>query len=373
MDKLEEQITQLPTRFGLWGTLLELGISLAIIFVIFQVAYLITKRFLRNRDYEWIPLIRQYIYSPLLICVMLTTIHSVTAGEPAFAVRPLSLLHKLIYIAIVIAYAVLLIRGLKGLRLLTVSRIGAIQDTIKLKRITTQARVVERILGFFIIIVALAIILMSFEAVKRIGVSMLASAGLAGIIIGFSAQKTIATIFASIQIALAQPIRIDDVVVVEGEYGRITEISLTHVIVTIWDQRQIILPITYFIEKPFINYTRADLELLGTAFIYTDHTINVQKLREAALEFVHAYPDWDQRVATVAVTNLTDQSVEIRVLVSISDLTKMFDFRTSVREFLLGHIQEQQPEALPRTRIEVPITGSQQPPTSADVPFLPNA
>jgi len=227
------------------------------------------------------------------------------------------------------------------------------KDNLKARAATTQLRVIEQILGFAIIIIAIASMLMTFDKVRQVGVSLLASAGIIGIVLGFAAQRSIATVFAGIQIALTQPIRLDDVVIVEGEWGRIEEITLTYVIVRIWDKRRLVLPITYFIEKPFQNWTHTSAEILGTVFIYADYTIPFDALRKELKRLLEANKNWDKKVCSIQITNATENTVEIRALMSAEDASKAWDLRCYIREKLIEFIQNNYPQHLPRTRVQM--------------------
>jgi len=199
----------------------------------------------------------------------------------------------------------------------------------------------------------LAAILMTFDKVRYLGTSLLASAGVAGIILGFAAQRSIGTLLAGIQIAITQPIRLDDVVIVENEWGRIEEITLTYVVVRIWDKRRLIVPTTYFIEKPFQNWTRVSADILGTVFIYTDYQVPVDKLREEFTRILEKSELWDRKTNVMQVTNATDRTIEIRALMSAADSPTAWDLRVHVREKLITFLQENYPDSLPRTRIEM--------------------
>ena len=183
--------------------------------------------------------------------------------------------------------------------------------------------------------------------------SILTSAGIAGIILGLSAQKVFGTIFAGIQIAIAQPIRLDDVVIVEGEWGRIEEIKLTYVVVQIWDKRRLVLPTTYFIEKPFQNWTRNSSDILGTVYIYTDFDLPIEKLREELTRLLNATELWDRKVNVIQVTNMTEKTMELRALMSAEDAPTAWDLRVYARENLIKYIKENYPGSLPRTRLEI--------------------
>ncbi len=226
-------------------------------------------------------------------------------------------------------------------------------DNLRARRTATQVRVLGRILTVLIWCFAIASMLMTFSGVRQIGVSLLASAGITGVIFGLAAQKTLGNLFAGIQIAITQPIRIDDVVVVEGEWGRIEEITLTFVVVRIWDLRRLVLPINYFIENPFQNWTRVSADILGTIYLYTDYTVPVDAIREETKRIVEQTANWDGKVCVVQVTNCTPEVMEVRLLVSAADSPTAWTLRCHVREQILSWIQREHPEALPRTRAEL--------------------
>ena len=227
------------------------------------------------------------------------------------------------------------------------------KDNLKARKIYTQFRVLENIIIFIVILVAIAIALMTFDGIRRIGVSLFASAGVAGIIIGFAAQKLIASVLAGFQIALTQPIRIDDVVIVENEWGWIEEITLTYVVVRIWDKRRLIVPSTYFIENPFQNWTRVSADILGTVFIYTDYTVPVDELRKELTRILEGTDLWDGQTNVLQVTNAKDHTLEIRALMSAVDSPTAWDLRVLVREQLISFLQLKHPGSLPRTRVEM--------------------
>ena len=226
-------------------------------------------------------------------------------------------------------------------------------DNLKARKVYTQFMILENIIIFLIVILSVGIALMSFESIRSIGVSLLTSAGIAGIIIGLAAQKAIATLLAGIQIALTQPIRIEDVVIVDGEWGWIEEITLTYVVVRIWDKRRLVVPTTYFIENTFQNWTRNTSEILGTVFIYTDYEVPFDKLREELTRLLESSPLWDKKTNVLQVTNATDRSVEIRALMSAKDSPTAWDLRVYVREHLIVYIKENYPESLPKSRVSL--------------------
>jgi small-conductance mechanosensitive channel len=224
-------------------------------------------------------------------------------------------------------------------------------DNLRERRMFTQINFVRKLVVVLIIIVAFSFILMNIESARRIGAGLLTSAGIAGIIVGFAAQKSIANLLAGFQIAFTQPIRIDDVVVLEGEWGKIEEINLTYVVVRIWDQRRLILPINYFLEKPFQNWTRTTADIWGTVFLYVDHTVPVEEMKKKLKEILESTPLWDKKVQVLQVTDIKERTVELRCLMSARDSPSAFDLRCLVREKMLGFIQSHYPETLPKTRV----------------------
>lgn len=227
-----------------------------------------------------------------------------------------------------------------------------VADNLKARKNLTQIKVFRGIANTLIIIVAIAAGLMTFEQARSIGVSLLTSAGIAGIIVGFAAQKSIGLILAGIQIAITQPIRLDDVVIVEGEWGRIEEITLTYVVVKIWDERRLILPVTWFLEKPFQNWTRANADIMGTIFIYVDFNFPVDSLRKILPEMLKNEPAWDGRVQNIQVTNASERSKELRILLSSSDASKNWDLRVSIREKLIDFITLNYPDTFVKIRLQ---------------------
>lgn len=228
-----------------------------------------------------------------------------------------------------------------------------VKDNLRARKIHTQLRVLRQILVIVIVVIASASILMTFPKVRQLGTAILASAGIIGIVVGLAAQKTIGTIIAGLQIAFTQPIRLDDVVIVEGEWGRIEEITLTYVVVRIWDLRRLIVPITYFIETPFQNWTRTSADILGTVFLYVDHTVPIDAVRAELQKILDASEAWDRKVCVLQVTNTSERAVELRALMSAADASLAWNLRCEVREKLVEFIRRDYPHALPRLRAEL--------------------
>ena len=235
-------------------------------------------------------------------------------------------------------------------------------DNLAAREMQTRLTVFRRITFFIVVVVTLAAMMMTIPAIRHLGISLFASAGAAGLIVGLAARPTLSNLIAGIQIALSQPIRVDDVVIVEGEWGRIEEITTTFVVVKIWDERRLVLPLSYFIEKPFQNWTRKTADLLGTVFLYVDYTVPVDEIRAELNRVVKGSDLWDEKVSLVQVTNTTERSVEIRALVSARNSSDAWDLRCLVREKLVAFVQTNYPEALPRLRAELdaPTGGSEK-------------
>ena len=219
------------------------------------------------------------------------------------------------------------------------------------RKIKTQLQFVKRILGVIIFVIVLASVLLTINGVRQAGTAILTSAGVAGIVVGFAAQKSIANLLAGFQIAITQPIKIGDAVIVEGEWGEIEEITLTYVVVKVWDKRRMVLPINYFIEKPFQNWTRRSADLTGVIMLYVDYSLPVGELRGALRDILREEELWDGQAEVIQVVDTTDRTMVLRVLVSAGDAPDTFTLRCSVREKLISFIREQHPEALPKNRL----------------------
>lgn len=226
------------------------------------------------------------------------------------------------------------------------------KTTLKLEKYT-QINLLEKIIIFVIALLAIGFTLISFESIKKIGYGIFASAGLAGIFIGLSAQKVVGALLAGIQIAFTQPFRIDDAVFVENEWGWIEEINLTYVVIRLWDKRRLVLPSTYFLEKPFQNWTRTSADIVGSVFLHTDYRVSFDELRKELTRILEHTPLWDKQVNVLQVTDAKERSVEIKILVSARNSPTTWDLRVHVREKMIEFIQQNYPESLPRTRLHL--------------------
>lgn len=293
------------------------------------------------------------LYKPVIVFVMLLIANFILSLF-RFAPKTDMVLDKAMDILFLVSFAWILVGFLNagrdyGYHLYDLKK----EDNLRERKVRTQIQFIRKLLVVVIITLTICAILLSFENLRKIGSGLLASVGVGGIIIGFAAQRSIANVLAGMQIAFTQPLRMDDVLIVEGEWGRVEEITLTYVVVNIWDQRRLILPINYFLEKPFQNWTRNSSEILGTVFLYLDYTMPVEALRTEFKRLLNESPIWDKRVGVVQVTETSEHTIQIRVLVSARNSGQAFDLRCYIRENLITFIQQNYPQCLPRTRAEL--------------------
>lgn len=227
------------------------------------------------------------------------------------------------------------------------------KDNLEARRIHTHTRVMARCIMIVVIVIGSGAALMTLPLLRQVGTSLLASAGVAGIVIGFAAKPVLSNLLAGLQIAMTQPIRLDDVVIVENEWGWIEEITATYVVVRIWDQRRLVMPLQWFIENPFQNWTRSTSEILGTVLIWVDYRMPVDLIRQESERLCKEAPEWDGRVCVIHVVDAGAQAKQLRVLVSAADAGMAWDLRCKLREQLIDFIQRDYPEYLPRMRAEV--------------------
>jgi small-conductance mechanosensitive channel len=265
-----------------------------------------------------------------------------------------TLLDRAVPIVLVLASAILAYRAITTLFVALRRRFDLnTPDNLRARRATTQLIVLERVVGFTVVVIAIAAGLMTIPSVRQYGTSLLASAGVLGIVIGFAAQQTIANVLAGIQIAITQPLRIDDAVIIDGEWGRVEEITLTYVVVRIWDRRRLVVPIAYLLQKPFQNWTRSSASLIGSVYLHVDHTLDIDALRAEQTRVLAANPHWDGDVDVVQVVDTTEKTMLVRSLMSAADSPTTWDLRCEVREALIRWIRATYPDALPRERMRV--------------------
>ncbi len=345
-----------PLRHFLAETLTTLtyaGRVIAVLWLILQLIRGVEKRLRRWAQESGkvlnlviVPVIGQTLrlVVPLLAIILLLPLLQLSSG-------PTWLVQKTLGILLIAGLCILIVRGTLAIQNgLMTGRSLDVEDNLAARQIYTRVTVIRKIIITMVVIIGLGSILMMFGPVRQFGTSILASAGIAGIVLGFAAQKTLGNFLAGVQIALTQPMLIDDVVKVEGEFGRIEEITLTYVTVRTWDLRRLVFPITYFIEKPFENWSRRSPELVGAVFLYLDYQTPLGALREEAQRLVKANPNWDKKSCAVQVTDTKEAVIEVRVLVSAANASKAFDLRCQVREGLIEFLRSRHPESLPRVR-----------------------
>jgi len=223
-------------------------------------------------------------------------------------------------------------------------------NNLRERKILTQLQYIQRIVSIIIFVVVVSFILLQFDGMRKIGTGILSTAGVSGIIIGLAAQKSIANLLAGFQIAFTQPIRLDDALIVNGEFGVVEEITLTYVTMKLWDQRRLIVPLNHFIDNSFQNWTRSSSELTGSVFLYLDYTFPVDQLRAEVERYLPTNELWDERVAAVAITDTSERAITVRVLVSSANAGDTFNLRCQTREHLLKWVRINHPEKLPLTR-----------------------
>ncbi|VTS00680.1 membrane protein : MscS Mechanosensitive ion channel OS=Chondromyces apiculatus DSM 436 GN=CAP_3804 PE=4 SV=1: MS_channel [Gemmata massiliana] len=255
---------------------------------------------------------------------------------------------------VLISVATLLVVRLVGVakEYLQAVLVGRTTDPGRIRSIATRVTVPARILQFLLWIAGIALALLQFQAVREVGVSLLASAGVAGVVLGLAAQRTVGNVLAGLQLAFAEPVRIGDTVVVEGEFGVVEEINLTNVVVKVWDLHRLVLPVSYFVEKPFQNWSRGSTEMMGAVMLQADFSVPVPELRAELGRVLAATDLWDGKTSNLQVTELSGGRVELRALVSASDSGRLWDLRCHVREQLLTWLQSRGQRHLPVQRIE---------------------
>lgn len=294
--------------------------------------------------------------APLRVLIPLLAMSAVLSGLNDSSGLGAKLPYLLTVLAIVSA-GWLAIRAVRGFvdYFVTVYNIDH-SDNLAARQMQTQIRVLGRIMIFVVYVATVAGVLMSIPSIRHIGVSIFASAGIAGLALGLAARPALSNLIAGIQIALTQPIRLEDAVVVEGEWGWIEEIHMTFVVIRIWDLRRLVLPISYFIEKPFQNWTRTTADILGSVMLYMDYSVPVDVIRTEFARALRESAYWDGKVEAVHVTDCTEKTMQIRLLMSAGNSPDAWELRCEVRERLIGYLQRHHPQSLPRIRFEESAT-----------------
>ena len=329
---------------------------------------------LRHRSVKDVPVMRivmQRVRKPALALVLLTALGPVL---PFLDVprHYLSMIEKGVGILWFLVFGWLMISAVYTFEDFAMLRYDiSSADNLKARRVRTQLQLLRRVAIVLLMVIDAGLILSLFRdsQIWHYGAGLLASAGLASLVLATAAKSTAENMLAGLQIALTEPIRLDDVVIVEGEYGKIEEITTTYVVVAIWDYRRLVVPLTYFIEKPFENWTRERAELMGTSFLHVDYSVPVPALRAELERLLQDAPQWDQKTAGCQVTDLTAQTMEVRCLMSARNAGDLFDLRCLVREGMIAFIREKYPDAFPRMRFSA-VGAQQAPHTRPETPFV---
>lgn len=345
---IEARLSWLPP----WSVSLALfALALALALTIHKIAYEIMTRIVASWDLFWRSLVSR-TFGPARFTAITLALSFAASIAPLSQTQATLIRHGLLicFVALLawLAKTALHIWTTVYLRRFKLDA----DDNLLARKHVTQARILRRIAEILIVIVAIAATLMTFDGVRQYGVSLLASAGAAGIVVGLALQPVLKNVFAGIQLAVTQPIRIDDAVLIEGEWGNVEEITSTYVVIRLWDWRRLILPLNYFMEKPFQNWTRDDAALIGTVMIYLDYATPIAAVRRKVEEIAKASKLWDRRVVNVQITDFRQSTMEVRILVSAATSPKVFDLRCEVREQLVAFLQRDYPHALPRIRAE---------------------
>jgi small-conductance mechanosensitive channel len=319
-------------------------------FIIFR---LFRRKEQEHRDQHW-GSVHTYLSHPARAIFIITCMLIVVPYIPQAGVQVIGVLRQGLVMALIVALGWFVVGCIYVFQNAILRRYDLnAENNISARRVHTQFQLFRRMLITFVVIVDIGALLWTFNdpRIWHYGSGLLASAGIASIIVATAAKSTVANLLAGLQIAITEPIRIDDVVVVQGEWGRVEEINSAYVVVRIWDLRRLVVPLNYFIENSFYNWTRQSADIMGTAFLYVDYTVPVEDLRQQLNVIVHASHLWDQKVCGLQVTNLTDRSMEIRCLMSSRNSSENFDLRCLVREKMMEWIQQNHPTALPTARL----------------------
>jgi small-conductance mechanosensitive channel len=324
--------------------------------VLSNVVHFILFRLLRRKEAQSARPglgVQRELGRPARAIFILTCLLAVLPAVPDLPAKLSALLHQGLIIGVIVALGWFAIGCVYVLQSFAMRRYDlTAENNLRARRAHTQLQIVRRLLISFIVLVDCGAVLWSFDNPRlwHYGSGLLASAGVASLILATAAKSTASNLLAGIQIALTEPIRIDDVVVVQNEWGRVEEITSAYVVIKIWDLRRIIVPLSYFIENSFYNWSRQDTDIMGTAFLYVDYSIPVDALRQQLDAIVHPDPLWDGKVCGLQVTNLSEHTMELRCLMSSRNSSMNFDLRCNVREKMTAWIQQNYPDAFPRTR-----------------------
>ncbi|MBC7389897.1 MAG: mechanosensitive ion channel [Opitutaceae bacterium] len=348
-----EDLVQLPFSFqnSVYNYLFFFGLISAGIILARIITYALKHVLIRANVYSAETFIPRY--RSVFTILFATIAANAGIGILKLPSKPDIIVDKVLHLVLIYAVTHFLIKSMSFLKLLLYHKFDIDQvHNLQERKARTQIDFLYKTGSVLLILISFAIAMMSFTKVRELGTSILASAGLAGIIIGLAAQKSISNLLAGIQIALTQPIRLDDAVIVEDQFGKIEEISLTYVVIKIWNEKRMIIPISYFIEKPFQNLTRTSAQMLDTVTLYADHSLPIDNIRIELKRILENEGSslWDKRVSAVQLTDCSNSSIEVRILISADNSGAAFDLRCLIREKLIEYIRNNHPDCLPKYR-----------------------
>jgi len=312
----------------------------------------LARRLLKRRDAFWRPLILR-TRRPTRLAIVALALAVAAPFAPLSPGQAALFQHGMLILVILLAGWI----ALAGLDIAAALYLRGfrvdVDDNLIARKHLTQVRILKRAMATLVVILTIAMALMTISGVRQWGISLLAAGGAAGIILGLALQPLLTNLIAGIIIATTQPIRIDDAVIVEGEWGQIEEINATYVVVRLWDWRRMVLPLTYFMQTPFQNWTRESASLIGTAMLYVDYSAPVDRLRAKLEEIVRGSPLWDGKVVALQVTDLRERTMEVRCLASARNAGQTFDLRCLIREEMVAFLKAEHPRALSRLRLDL--------------------
>ena len=331
--------------------LLAAGICVLLALLVYRVSATVVLRVTRSMPVTYRT--AQHCQTPALVLLPLIALQAVWQVAP----NTFPLIAGVRHVNVLLLLTGLTWLGLRAARGVAQGVIGLypvdVEDNLQARRIHTQTRMLSRTAMFIIVLAGLALMLMTFPGARQIGASLLASAGVVGLVAGIAARPIFSNLIAGLQIALAQPFRIDDVLIIQNEWGRVEEITGTYVVLKIWDERRMIIPLQWFIENPFQNWTRKNAQIIGTVFMWVDYRMPLAPLREAAQRACEAAPEWDKRLCLLQVVEAGERSMQLRVLATSSNSSLNWDLRCKVREALVDCMQRDWPQHMPLMRAEL--------------------
>jgi small-conductance mechanosensitive channel len=349
LDDLGGRLSFAPA-WAIWAALLVAVFAFACVVHAGTLAFF--RRLFRDRR-PYLDSILEATKNPTRLALLLIALAA------ALPTAPIGADGRLIYLRCLVLATVCLIGWIS----LKVLHIGAnlylrrfridVADNLLARKHLTQVRVLVRVLDTIIVLVTLGFALMTFDTVRQYGISLFASAGVAGVVFGLAAQPVLSNLIAGIQLAVTQPIRLEDAVTVQNEYGWIEEITATYVVIRLWDLRRLIVPLNYFIQQPFYNWTRQAGANIGSVMLYLDYTAPIDRIREKAVELAGQTKQPGGRIVNVQVTSASAEAIELRILLTAASVGDTSNFCAELREKLIGFLQSEYPQALPRRRHQI--------------------